>query len=124
VALAGAADVVVLKVAPLRGVAPALEVRRAAGCRSSCRARSTPPSASAPAWRSPPPCPTCRTPAGSPPPGLLAGDVVAEPLTAVDGHLPVGAVAADPGALERWAAPPDRAAPGWRGHGAAGAPGG
>ena len=42
--------------------------------------------------------------------GLLAGDVVAHPLTAVDGHLPVGAVEADRGELARWAAPPDRAA--------------
>ena len=41
--------------------------------------------------------------------GLLAGDVVAEPLLPVDGALPVRARRADPDLLAPLAAPPDRA---------------
>lgn len=44
---------------------------------------------------------------------LLADDVVATPLLPVDGHLPVGPVQVEDGALERLAAPPDRVAH-WR----------
>ncbi len=110
VALAGAADVVVLKVAPLRGVAPALEVAAAcglpvvvAGARDTTRG--------IPAGRA-------RAPARPPRPyasglataGLLAGDVVTDPLLAVDGSLPLRPVPADAEQLARWAAAPDRRA--------------
>jgi O-succinylbenzoate synthase len=42
--------------------------------------------------------------------GLLAADVCAEPLVAVDGHLPVRPAAPDPALLAAHAAPADREA--------------
>ena len=109
VALAGAADVVVLKVAPLRGVAPALEVAAACGLPvvvSSALDTSVGIRAGLALAAALPDLPYA---CGLATAGLLAGDVVARPLTAVDGHLPVGPVEADRDALARWAAPPDRA---------------
>jgi O-succinylbenzoate synthase len=108
VALAGAADVVVLKVAPLRGVAPALDVAEACGLPvvvSSALDTSVGIAAGLALAAALPELPYA---CGLATAGLLAGDVVADPLTAVGGHLPVGAVAADPEMLERWTAPPDR----------------
>ena len=67
VALAGAADIVVLKVAPLGGVRAGAAGRRAdAGCRSWSPARWRRRSGSPPGSRWPPRCPSCRTPAGWP----------------------------------------------------------
>ena len=111
VALAGAADVVVLKVAPLRGVAPALAVAAACGLPvvvSSALDTSVGIRAGLALAAALPDLPYA---CGLATAGLLAGDVVARPLTAVDGHLPVAAVEADRDALARWAAPSDRA--GW-----------
>ena len=110
VALAGAADVVVLKVAPLRGVGPALEVAAACGLPvvvssaldTSVGIRAGLALAAA--------LPELAGACGLATAGLLAGDVVAAPLVAVDGHLPVRPVVADAGRLARWAAPPDRRA--------------
>jgi len=110
VALAGAADVVVLKVAPLRGAAPALEVAAACGLPvvvSSALDTSVGIRAGLALAAALPELPYA---CGLATAGLLAGDVVAPPLTAVDGHLPVGPVTADRGALVRWAAPADRTA--------------
>ena len=110
VALAGAADVVVLKVAPLRGVAAALEVAQAVDLPvvvSSALDTSVGIRAGLALAAALPDLPYA---CGLATAGLLAGDVVAAPLTAVDGHLPVGSVAADRGELARWAAPPDRTA--------------
>ena len=110
VALAGAADVVVLKVAPLRGVAPALEVAGACGLPvvvSSALDTSVGIRAGLALAAALPELPYA---CGLATAGLLAGDVVAEPLHAVDGHLPLATVAADAGQLDRWAAPPGRRA--------------
>ena len=110
VALAGAADVVVLKTAPLRGVAPALEVAQACGLPvvvSSALDTSVGIRAGLALAAALPDLPYA---CGLATAGLLAGDVVAEPLTAVAGSLPVGPVSADRSQLERWAAPPDRVA--------------
>jgi O-succinylbenzoate synthase len=110
VALAGAADVVVLKAAPLRGVAPALEVAAACGLPvvvSSALDTSVGIRAGLALAAALPDLPYA---CGLATAGLLAGDVVAAPLTAVDGHLTVATVVADPGELARWAAPPDRTA--------------
>ena len=110
VALAGAADVVVLKVAPLRGVTPALEVAAACGLPvvvSSALDTSVGIRAGLALAAALPDLPYA---CGLATAGLLAGDIVARPLTAVDGHLPVGEVEADRDALARWAAPPDRTA--------------
>jgi O-succinylbenzoate synthase len=108
VAVAGAADVVVLKVAPLRGVAPALEVAAAVGLPvvvSSALDTSVGIRAGLALAAALPDLPYA---CGLATAGLLAGDVVARPLTAVGGHLPVDEVVADAGELARWAAPPDR----------------
>jgi O-succinylbenzoate synthase len=40
--------------------------------------------------------------------GLFEGDVAAEPLRPVDGALPVRRTTPDPALLDRWAAPPER----------------
>ena len=65
---AGAADVVVVKVAPLGGVASALAIaRRVRAAGRSCLGRWTRRSGSRPGWRWRPRCPSCRTPAGCPP---------------------------------------------------------
>jgi O-succinylbenzoate synthase len=108
VALAGAADVVVLKVAPLRGVAPALEVAAACGLPvvvSSALDTSIGIRAGLALAAALPDLPYA---CGLATAGLLAGDVVAEPLHAVDGHLALHPVAADRDALQRWAAPAER----------------
>jgi len=108
VALAGAADVVVLKVAPLRGVAPALAVAAACGLPvvvSSALDTSVGIRAGLALAAALPELPYA---CGLATAGLLAGDVVAQPLHAVDGHLPVGPLAADPERLRRWAAPLER----------------
>ena len=113
VALAGAADVVVLKVAPLGGVARALEVAQACGLPvvvSSALDTSVGIRAGLALAAALPALPyACGLATAS----LLADDVVAAPLRPVDGHLPVGAVEADPVRLARLAAPPDRDAA-WR----------
>ncbi len=110
VALAWAADVVVLKVAPLRGVGPALEVAAACGLPvvvSSALDTSIGIRAGLALAAALPDLPYA---CGLATAGLLAGDVVVEPLAAVDGHLRVGPVSADLGELARWAAPPERTA--------------
>ena len=66
VAVAGAADVVVIKVAPLGGVGPALEVARELGATARAAGRrllgpGLGGRASAPGWRWPRPCRTCRS---------------------------------------------------------------
>ena len=108
VALAGAADVVVLKVAPLGGVAPALEVAQACGLPvvvSSALDTSVGIAAGLALAAALPDLPYA---CGLGTAGLLAADVTAAPLLPVDGHLPVRAVAADPDLLDRHAAPPER----------------
>jgi O-succinylbenzoate synthase len=108
VVLAGAADVVVLKVAPLGGVAPALEVAQACGLPvvvSSALDTSVGIAAGLALAAALPDLPYA---CGLGTAGLLAADVTAGPLLPVDGHLPVRAVAADPDLLDRHAAPADR----------------
>ena len=113
VALAGAADVVVLKTAPLRGVAPALEVAAACGLPvvvSSALDTSVGIRAGLALAAALPELPYA---CGLATVGLLADDVAAAPLLPVDGVLPVRDTPADPERLARLAAPPDRAAA-WR----------
>jgi L-alanine-DL-glutamate epimerase-like enolase superfamily enzyme len=83
---AGAADLLVLKVAPLGGVRRRWRSRRSAACRSWSRARWTPPSASGPASRWPPRCRTCRTPAGWRRPACSAATSCATRCTATAGR--------------------------------------
>nr|WP_218885655.1 o-succinylbenzoate synthase [Kineococcus aurantiacus] len=105
-----AADVVVLKVAPLSGVRRALEVARGCGLPvvvSSALDTSVGIAAGTALAAALPDLPFA---CGLGTAALLAADVVTDPLLPVGGSLPVGAVAADPGLLERWAAPQERQA--------------
>ena len=104
---AGAADVAVLKVAPLGGVGAMLEIARqidipivvssaldsAVGIGRGLLAASA--------------LPELRHACGLGTGGLFVDDV-AEPLTPVDGYLPVAAVVPDPARLAALAAPPQR----------------
>jgi O-succinylbenzoate synthase len=108
VALAGAADLVVLKVAPMGGVRPA--VRIAAGCGlpvvvSSALDTSVGIAAGAALAAALPELPYA---CGLGTVGLMATDVTTAPLTPEGGRLPVRAVSPDPDLLAALAAPPDR----------------
>jgi O-succinylbenzoate synthase len=114
VVTAGAADVVVLKVAPLGGVRPALRLARVLGSEhgipvvvSSALDTSIGIAAGVALAAALPELPFA---CGLGTVSLLAADVAAEPLRPVDGALPVGRVAADAGRLAELAAAPDRQA--------------
>lgn len=103
-----AADVVVVKVAPLSGARAALEVARACGLPvvvSSALDTSVGLAAGTALAAALPDLPYA---CGLGTAALLEHDVVADPLLPVDGSLPVGAVAADPELLQRFRAPADR----------------
>ncbi len=108
VAAAGAADVIVLKVAPLGGVGPALEVAAACGLPcvvSSALETSVGLAAGVALAAALPELPyACGLGTAS----LLGADVTAASLRPRDGTLPVGRVAASEGLLAQWAAPPHR----------------
>ncbi|TQJ07665.1 o-succinylbenzoate synthase [Lapillicoccus jejuensis] len=110
VARLGAADLVVVKVAPLGGVRRALEVVQACGLPavvSSAIDTSVGIAAGAALAAALPDLPhDC----GLGTVELLTDDVVTNPLVPVAGHIPVGAPDVDEDALERLAAPPDRVA--------------
>ncbi|MCW2779330.1 MAG: O-succinylbenzoate synthase [Frankiales bacterium] len=106
VALAGAADVVVLKVAPLGGVGRALEVAEACGLPvvvSSALDTSVGIRAGVALAAALPELPFA---CGLATTGLMADDVCDYPV--VDGALPVVDVVPDPARLAALAAPPDR----------------
>jgi len=108
VALAGAADVVVLKVAPLAGVRPALAVAEACGLPvvvSSALDTSVGISAGVALAAALPDLPYA---CGLATTSLMASDVA--DLLPVDGALPVRAVVPDPDRLVALAAAPDRRA--------------
>jgi O-succinylbenzoate synthase len=96
-----AADALVLKVQPLGGVRPALRVAEAAGVPAlvtSMRETSIGIAAGLALAAALPALPyACGLAARMP-----GGDVVAEPLAPVDGHLPVRRVVPDPGLLARY----------------------
>ena len=105
-----AADVVVVKVAPLGGVRAALEVVAACGLPavvSSALDTSVGISAGVALAAA---LPTLEHACGLGTAALLAGDVVSDPLVPVDGALAWGRVSADRTLLERYAAPPERVA--------------
>jgi len=108
VALAGAADMVVLKVAPLGGVRPALSVAAACGLPvvvSSALDTSVGIRAGVALAAALPALPYA---CGLATVRLAAGDVLTAPLDGRGGALAVGPVHPDPALLERWAAPPER----------------
>ena len=105
-----AADIVVVKVAPLGGVASALAVVEACGLPavvSSALDTSVGISAGVALAAA---LPSLEHACGLGTVALLAGDVAASPLVPVAGSLAVGRVAVDPERLEQLAAPPDRVA--------------
>jgi O-succinylbenzoate synthase len=105
-----AADLVVVKVAPLGGVRAALAVVEACGLPavvSSALDTSVGISAGVALAAV---LPSLEHACGLGTVALLDGDVVATSLVPVDGALSAGRVAADPALLERFAAPPDRVA--------------
>ncbi|HST66138.1 MAG TPA: o-succinylbenzoate synthase, partial [Mycobacteriales bacterium] len=107
VAVAGAADLVVLKVAPMGGVAAALRV--AAGCGlpvvvSSALDTSVGIAAGLALAAALPELPYA---CGLGTVGLMATDVTSDPLLPRAGALPVGPVTPDPALLAELAAPPD-----------------
>lgn len=109
VALAGAADIAVLKVAPLGGVRPALRVARACGlpCVVSSALETSVGLAAGLALAGA--LPELEHACGLGTVALLTADVVPEPLRPVDGWLPVPRVAPepDPGLLAASAADED-----------------
>ncbi len=105
-----AADLVVVKVAPLGGVRAALAVVRACGLPavvSSALDTSVGISAGVALAAA---LPELEHACGLGTVALLDGDVVSDPLGPVDGALEWGRVIADPARLERYAAPPERVA--------------
>ena len=106
VALAGAADLVVLKAAPLSGVARALEVAAACGLPvvvSSALDTSVGIAAGLALAAALPELPYA---CGLATTGLFTSDVASLPVA--DGHLPVGPVAPDGARLRQLAAEPER----------------
>ncbi len=105
-----AADVVVVKVAPLGGVASALAVVEACGLPavvSSALDTSVGISAGVALAAA---LPSLEHACGLGTVALLAGDVAVSPLVPVAGALAVGRVAVDPDRLAQLAAPPERVA--------------
>ena len=103
---AGAADIVVLKVAPLGGVAQALRIGRECGLPvvvSSAVESSVGLAAGIALAAALPELPYA---CGLATMSLLAGDVTAEPLAAEDGEVPVRAGGAGPAVLARFEADP------------------
>ena len=108
VARAGAADVVVLKVAPLGGVAPALRIAEECGLPvvvSSALDTSVGISAGVALAAALPELPFA---CGLATTSLLTGDVVQDSLEGHGGSIRVGPVTPDPALLEQHAAPPER----------------
>ncbi len=106
----GAADVVVVKVAPLGGVRRALEVVEACGLPAVVSSALDTSIGIAGGVALAAALPSLEHACGLGTVALLTGDVTGEPLLPVEGSLPVRQVAADPVLLQRWAAPPERAA--------------
>jgi O-succinylbenzoate synthase len=103
---AGAADIVVVKVAPLGGVHAALRVARACGLPvvvSSAVDSSVGLAAGVALAAALPELPYA---CGLATMSLLAGDVTSEPLTQTLGELPVRRPPADPGSLAAWETDP------------------
>jgi o-succinylbenzoate synthase len=104
-----AADLVVVKVAPLGGVARALDIVAECGLPavvSSALDTSVGMAAGTALAAALPELPYA---CGLGTVALLEGDVATRPLIPRNGVLPVGRVEADPDLLDRWAASPDRA---------------
>ncbi len=108
VARAGAADLIVVKVAPLGGVAPALDIVAQAGLPAvvssaldtSIGIRAGLALAAA--------LPSLPYACGLGTVSLFASDITVDPLVADDGAIHLREAVADPGMLEQYAAPAER----------------
>ncbi|KAA8970220.1 o-succinylbenzoate synthase [Mycobacterium sp.] len=107
VARAGAADVAVLKVAPLGGVAALLQVAARIGIPVVVSSALDSAVGIAAGLRAAAALPDLRHACGLATGGLFADDV-APPAVPVDGDLPVAVVTPDPARLQALAAPPER----------------
>ncbi len=103
-----AADVVIVKVAPLGGVRRALDIVAACGLPAVVSSALETSVGTAAGVALAAALPDLSYACGLATVSLLAGDVAASPLVATGGTIPVGPVAPDGDLLERWAAPADR----------------
>ncbi|MBN9605393.1 MAG: o-succinylbenzoate synthase [Actinomycetales bacterium] len=108
VARAGAADLLVLKVAPLGGVRAALAIAEAAGLPVVVSSAIDSSVGLAAGVRLAAALPELDFDCGLGTAALLAGDVAADPLLPAEGALPVREVEPDPSLLDRWAAEAER----------------
>jgi O-succinylbenzoate synthase len=106
VRLAGAADIVVIKVQPLGGVAASLEIAQACGLPAVVSSAVETSVGLAAGVALAAALPGLEHACGLATMSLLAGDVAADSLTEQDGFLPVRPVVPDPALLSRWAADP------------------
>lgn len=110
VAEAGAADLLVLKAAPLGGIAAALRIAAASGLPSVVSSALDTSVGLAMGARLAAALPDLDHDCGLGTAALLAADVTPAPLIPREGRIPVDRVDADPDLLARWAAPADRRA--------------
>lgn len=103
-----AADLIVIKAAPLGGVRRALDIVARCGLPAVVSSALDTSVGMASGVALAAALPRLDHACGLGTVALLDGDVSADSLLPVDGHLPVRAVAADPELLARWAAPPER----------------
>lgn len=103
-----AADVIVIKAAPLGGVRRALEIVQECGLPAVVSSALDTSVGMAAGVALAAALPRLDHACGLGTVALLDGDVTTDSLTPVDGALPVRRVAADPDLLDRHAAPPDR----------------
>ncbi|MEN2740432.1 o-succinylbenzoate synthase [Microbacterium sp. X-17] len=108
VAMAGAADVLVVKTQPLRGVRRALSIVRDAGLPAAVSSAMDTSIGIAMGAALAAALPELEFDCGLGTASLLAADVTDTPLVPVDGSIPVGRVVPDAAALARAEAAPDR----------------
>ncbi len=103
-----AADLIVVKVAPLGGVRAALRIVQECGLPAVVSSALDTSVGIAAGVALAAALPTLDHACGLGTVGLFAGDVTTASRRPVHGALPTGAVTPDPELLDRWAAPPDR----------------
>jgi len=108
VAREGAADLLVVKAAPLGGIAAALRIVAASGLPAVVSSALDTSVGLAMGARLAAALPDLDYDCGLGTAALLAADVTPHPLLPREGRIPVDRVDADPDFLTRWAAPPER----------------
>lgn len=108
VVAAGAADLLVVKAAPLGGITAALGIVAASGLPAVVSSALDSSVGLSMGARLAAALPDLDYDCGLGTAALLAADVTSHPLVPREGRIPVDRVPADPDLLERWAAPPER----------------